>query len=169
MLGSLIPSSRFLVRRMLREIDWNRATVLVEYGPGVGVFTAEMLRRMRPDATLIVFETNREFVDFLQRSITDARLQVVHGSAADVLQHLERAGHTHADYIVSGIPYSTMPADVRDAILSASRHVLRPGGKFLVYQFSRASLPYVRRVFPSVWVALEPLNIPPATAYICQV
>ncbi|HSH79987.1 MAG TPA: methyltransferase domain-containing protein [Herpetosiphonaceae bacterium] len=169
MLGSLIPSSRFLVRRMLREIDWSRATVLVEYGPGVGVFTAEMLRRMRPDATLIVFETNQEFVDFLRHSIKDARLRVVHGSAAEVLHHLEQAGHAHADYIVSGIPYSTMPAEVRDAILSASHRVLRPGGKFLVYQFSRASLPYVRRVFPRVWVALEPLNIPPATAYICQV
>lgn len=168
MLGSLIPSSRFLVRRVLREIDWSRARVLVEYGPGVGVFTTEMLRRMRSDATLIVFETNADFVDFLRRSVNDSRLHIVHGSAAEAVAVLKQQGHSHADYIVSGIPYSTMPPEVRDSILSASREALRTGGKFLVYQFSRASLPYVRRVFPHVWVDREPLNIPPATTYVCD-
>ena len=54
MLGSLIPSSRFLVNHVLAEVDWNRARVFLEYGPGVGTFTAEILRRMRPDAVLIV-------------------------------------------------------------------------------------------------------------------
>ena len=56
MLGSLIPSSRFLVNDVLNQVDWDKARVIVEYGPGVGGITAEILRRMRPDARLIAIE-----------------------------------------------------------------------------------------------------------------
>src|SRR5579864_2908401 len=93
MLGSIIPSSRFLIKQLLQPIDWDQAKVIVEYGPGVGGITAEILRRMRPDARLIAIETNPEFVKFLQRSLTDERLEVVEASAASVKEILRRAGH----------------------------------------------------------------------------
>src|SRR5690349_24823491 len=83
MLGSLIPSSRYLIDSLLRRVDWHRARVIVEYGPGVGNFTEEVLRRMSPDGTLVVFETNGEFVRYLQESFPDPRLHVIHGSAED--------------------------------------------------------------------------------------
>src|SRR5215207_5777148 len=92
MLGSIIPSSRFLVHDLMRQVDWNRAKVLVEYGPGVGNITAEVLRRMRPDARMVVFETNDDFVGFLREAIPDPRLTVVHGSAADVGRVLRELG-----------------------------------------------------------------------------
>ena len=82
MLGSIIPSSRFLVDQVLEPIDWGRAAVIVEYGPGIGTFTAKILRRMRSDAQLVAIETNRDFVRLLQRTLPDPRLQVVHDSAA---------------------------------------------------------------------------------------
>jgi phospholipid N-methyltransferase len=168
MLGSLIPSSRFLVRRLLRQIRWSNARVIVEYGPGVGTFTTEILRRMRPDATLIVIETNEDFVDFLRRAIQDERLHVIHGSAAEVEEALSTLGLLHADYIISGIPYSTMPDDIRSGILNASHNALSAEGMFLVYQFSRASLPYLKQVFGRVELDFEPLNILPATLYYCR-
>ena len=168
MLGSMIPSSRFLVNRVLREIDWTRAKVIVEFGPGVGVFTTEILRRMQPDATLIVFETNGEFVEFLRRSIKDRRLHIIHGSAEEVRVKLGQLGYASADYIISGIPYTTMPPTVRDTILRESRELLGSTGIFLVYQFSRASLPFVQDVFSHVRLGFEPLNILPATTYVCN-
>ena len=61
MLGAMIPSSRFVVDEVLGKVDWDRAKVIVEYGPGVGTFTTEILKRMRPDAALIVFELNKDF------------------------------------------------------------------------------------------------------------
>src|SRR5579872_4757952 len=84
MLGSIIPSSRFLIKQLLQPIDWEKARVIVEYGPGVGGITAEILRRMRPDARLIAIETNPEFVAFLRRSLVDERFHVTEGSAASV-------------------------------------------------------------------------------------
>ncbi|HXE58270.1 MAG TPA: rRNA adenine N-6-methyltransferase family protein, partial [Gemmatimonadales bacterium] len=162
MLGSVIPSSRFLVGHVARSIDWERARVFVEYGPGVGTITAELLRRMRPDATLIALETNPEFVRFLQRTFADRRLRVVHRSAGDVAAVLVELGVPPADYIISGIPYSTMPPASRDAILRRSREALGEDGVFLVYQFTRAVVPDLRRHFGEVRARFEPLNILPA-------
>ena len=168
MLGSAIPSTRFLINRLLRRVDWKIANVIVEYGPGVGVFTTEILRRMRPDATLIVFETNGEFVEFLRRTIDDSRLHIIHGSAAEIGTVLAQLGLTHADYIISGIPYSTMPAEVRSSILEASYQALSARGAFLVYQFSNAARPYLQQVFKSVELDFEPLNILPARLFYCR-
>jgi phospholipid N-methyltransferase len=141
MLGSIIPSSPFLVNQVLEPIDWQRAHVIVEYGPGVGTFTGEILRRMRSDAKLVAIETNRDFVRFLERSLPDPRLHVVHDSAAEVQTILARLGLPAARYIISGIPLGSMPEAVRADIVAKTRAALEPGGAFLVYQFTARVLP----------------------------
>src|ERR1700757_3775834 len=79
MLGSLIPSSRFLVDRLLRKIDWSRARTIVEYGPGVGTISAHVLARMSPESKLIVLEMNGDFVRYMRKAFPDPRLHVIHG------------------------------------------------------------------------------------------
>lgn len=167
MLGSVIPSSRFLIESLLRAIDWERARVIVEYGPGIGSFTLRMLERMRTDAQLIVIETNEDFVRYLRTQCADARLDVVHASAADVEHVLATRGLLRADYVVSGIPFSTMPASLRERVLRATRRVLEPDGAFLVYQFSSRVLADLQRIFPRVLRGFEPLNILPAQIFRC--
>jgi phospholipid N-methyltransferase len=168
MLGSLIPSSRFLVNKVLNEVDWARARVFLEYGPGVGTFTTEILRRMRPDAVVIALETNADFVRFLRGKIHDDRLHVVHGSAADADAALAKLNLSHADYILSGIPYTTRPAEVREIILRKTHSLLHPSGAFLVYQFTRTVLPYLQQVFESIDQDFEPLNVMPARLFFCR-
>jgi len=125
-------------------VDWNRARVFLEYGPGVGTFTTEILRRMRPDAVLVVLETNTDFVQFLRAKLQDNRLHVVHGSAADAGAVLARLQLNRADYVISGIPYTTMSPELRESILRTTHAVLDPNGAFLVYQFTRAVLPHLQ-------------------------
>lgn len=168
MLGSIIPSSRFLIRELLKPVDWAQARVFVEYGPGVGNITAEVLRRMRPDATLIAIETNPDFVRYLRSAIPDKRLQVVQASAEAVDEILQRFGHTNANYVISGIPFSTIPAPVRESILRKTCEVLKPGGSFLVYQFSTVVLQDLQRIFRYVQRQFEPLNVLPAHLFFCQ-
>ncbi len=168
MLGSLIPSSRFLIRNVLERVDWERARVIVEYGPGVGTITAEVLRRMRPDASLIAIETNPQFVSFLRKAYPDKRLSVVERSAEDIEEILQLHGHRNASYIISGIPFSTMPAVVRENILRKSKTVLEPGGAFLVYQFSTRVLADLKRLFRYVQRSFEPRNILPAHLFFCE-
>ena len=168
MLGSIIPSSRFLIRQLLQPVDWAAARVIVEYGPGVGSITAEILQKMRPDALLIAIETNSDFVKFLRSSFPDRRLCVTEGSAESVDEILRQQGHEHADYIISGIPFSTIPAHLRERILLKTFGALAPGGSFLVYQFSTRVLPDLQRIFHYVKRRFEPLNVLPAHLFFCQ-
>ncbi|WP_431024016.1 class I SAM-dependent methyltransferase [Halomonas sp. H5] len=168
MLGSIIPSSPFLVRRLLDQVGWEEARVVVEYGPGVGTITREILARLAPDATLLALETNPDFVAYLGDSLPDPRLQVVAGSAETIQAELSRLGLPPADYIVAGIPFSTMPADCRRRILSDSREALADGGAMLIYQFSPKVGVDLRRLFSQVEKGFEPLNILPAHLYTCH-
>ncbi len=165
--GWILPSSPFLVDEVLRQIDWRRAGVIVEYGPGVGAFTKRLLERMRPDAHLVALEINPEFVRFLSDSLQDPRLHLVQESAAEIDAVLARLGFAHADYVISGIPFKTMPPPLRDTIVRKTHSVLRPKGSFLVYQFSGAVLPYLERVFGNVSRDFELLNIIPARLFYC--
>ncbi len=167
MLGSVIPSSPFLVNDVLSQVNWDRARVIVEYGPGVGTITQEILKRMRPDAVLVAIELNSEFVDFLTQKIDDPRLRVVHRSARDVREVLAELELTRADYIISGIPYSNIADDVRRDILKQTRELLNPDGALLVYQFTRTVLPYLKSNFASVEQNVQLLNILPARIFHC--
>jgi phospholipid N-methyltransferase len=167
MLGSVVPSSRFLTSRLLRLIDWERSQVVVEFGPGIGNMTHEILQRLHPDAALVCIEKNPQFVKHLRNSCKDSRLMVVQDSAEDVARILASLGIRNVDYILSGIPFSVMPNTVREAILKASYSVLRPGGEMIVYQFSGAVLPHLKPLFERVEEGREPRNILPARIFRC--
>jgi len=165
MVGSIIPSSRILIDKMLSRVDWDDARVFVEYGPGVGTFTRPILDRLGPDARLITIDTNAEFTNYLRDSIPDERLVPVTGSAAEVEKILRDRGFTQADYVLSGLPFSTLPPGVGDAIAEATARVLRPGGAFLVYQFSPKVLDFIKPWFQRVERGFEWINVPPATLF----
>ena len=169
MLGSVIPSSRFLIQQVLKRVDWDRARVFVEYGPGVGTITRHVLKRMHRDAQVVVLETNGDFVDYLRGAIPDPRLHVVHGSAADVERVLQEKGLGKADYAISGIPFSTMPAELREQIVQSTHDAIRPGGAFLVYQFSSKVRADLERTFDTLHTSFEPLNVPPAHVFVAGV
>ncbi len=167
MLGSVIPSSRFLIKGVLEPIDWARARVIVEYGPGVGTITGEILNRMRPDAKLIIIEMNGELVRFLRDTLNDPRLAVIDGSAADVRKILAEQGFEGADYIISGIPLGSMPLAVRGHIVRETKEALASGGAFIVYQFTSRVLPELQGVFEVVKRGREWLNVLPAHLFFC--
>ena len=165
MVGSIIPSSDKLIARMLRRVDWANTKVFVEYGPGVGTFCPAILERMAPDARLIAIDTNSDFISYLGRRIADSRFSPVQGSAADVRQILADHGHGHADFILSGLPFSTLPAGIGPRIAAETHAALRPGGAFLVYQFSPKVRDYLVPHFSRIDHDFEPFNVPPAQLY----
>jgi phospholipid N-methyltransferase len=162
MVGSIIPSSKTLINKMLREVDWSKTKLFVEYGPGVGTFTRPILSRLAPDATLVTIDTNSDFCDYLKRSINDSRLQIVNGSAADVGAILAQLGFGKADYVISGLPFSTLPTGVGSTIAQATAEAVKPGGAFLVYQFRPSVRNIIEPFFDRVDQAFELINVPPA-------
>ena len=165
MVGSIIPSSRVLIDKMLGPVDWENTRLFVEYGPGVGTFTRPILERLGEDATLLTIDTNADFTKYLKRSIDDPRLVAVTGSAADVEKIITDRGFDKADYVVSGLPFSTLPPGVGDAIAEATAKVIRPGGAFLVYQFSPKVRDFIAPHFDRLDRGFEWKNVPPATLF----
>ncbi|GGE18311.1 hypothetical protein GCM10011529_25980 [Polymorphobacter glacialis] len=166
--GSVIPSSRRLTQRMMAAVDWTTARTIVEYGPGTGVVTRAVLARMAPEARLFAFETNSEFVAYLQRSIADPRLTVIDGSAETVAAVLAAAGLASCDAAVSSLPFSIMPTRVRLRIVAATAAVLVPGAPFVGYQYSTRWVRELRRAFDHVTVRFEPRNWPPAFVFVAR-
>jgi phospholipid N-methyltransferase len=165
MVGSIIPSSRFTIRKMLAPVNWDECKVFVEYGPGVGTFCRPVLERLRRDGLLIVVDTNPLYIDYLRSTITDSRFVAVHGSAVDVEDIVLGHGHEHADYVLSGLPFSTLPDGVGPAIAEATWHVLRPGGAFLVYQFTARAKNFMAKHFKRIDEGFELLNVLPCFLY----
>lgn len=165
MVGSIIPSSRFTVRSMLAPVDWRETQVFVEYGPGIGTFCRPVLEKLRGDGALIVIDTNPLYIDYLKRTIRDPRFHAVHGSAEDVEQIVKDHGFDRADYVLSGLPFSTLPTGVAPAIAAATHRVLKPGGAFLVYQFTAACRDFMAPHFARIDQGFEWLNILPCKLF----
>ena len=165
MVGSIIPSSRFTIAKMLAPVQWKDCKVFVEYGPGVGTFCRPVLERLPRDGQLIVIDTNPLFIDYLRATIADSRFVPVLGSAEDVEEIIHAHGHDHADYVLSGLPFSTLPDGVGTRIAAATHRVLRPGGAFLVYQFTAAARDFMARHFSRLDSGYELLNVLPCKLY----
>ena len=134
-IASIVPSSRALVERVADKIDFNRARVIAEYGPGEGVHSREIARRMHPDARLLLFELDPAFSRDLERQFADdPRVIVLNRNAADLPLEMKARGLRHCDYILSGIPFSILKLDKKRALLKETYEALAPGGSFIIYQ-----------------------------------
>jgi len=163
--GSIIPSSRFMEKRIVKNADLANARVAVELGPGTGGTTRALLRHLQPDARLLAIEINPDFVRLLERGLDDERLIVHEGSAADIPDALETYGLPRPDVILSGIPFSTMDRRLGSAILRSVYDALPSGGRFVAYQFRDRVETLGRDVFGRARVQRELLNVPPMRVY----
>ncbi len=170
MLGSVWPSSDSLCSHLMRLVDWSEARYVVEYGPGVGTITQHILRNLRSDGALVAIEKNPELVTHLRSKFRsrDPRLKIVQGSAADVRKILTQHGIGMGDCIVAGIPFSLLSPKEVQRILSSTRESLGPDGKLLIYQFSNAIEPALKRNFKSVQRGREMRNFLPARTYVAS-
>jgi len=161
MVGSVIPSSKSTINKMLTPVKWDECKLFVEYGPGVGTFCRPVLDRLPRDGALVVIDTNPLFIDYLKRTIRDSRFHPVLGSAADVEAIIGALGYDKADYVLSGLPFSTLPEGVGPAIAAATHRVVRRGGAFMTYQFRASARDFTARHFKRIETAFAWWNIPP--------
>ncbi len=163
--GSAFPASMKMVDHLLKPLDWTEIELLIEYGPGSGRFTFEILRRLRGDAQLVAIETGAEFAKSLRSDCEDRRLIVIEGSAAEVNRHLHRHGLGQADCIVTGLPFSTLGPREGEVIMRETALALKPCGKLAAYQMRTAIRPLIERHFSDLRDAYEWWNIPPCHLY----
>jgi len=168
MVGSMIPSSRFLAKKMLESIDFERTKVLVELGPGNGVFTHKMLDKLPQDAHLFVFELNDTFYESLKKEFKDPRVHIIHDSAENIGVHLEKSGFSEADVVLSSLPLANFPSVLKNKILSESHRILKENGLYIQFQYSLNAKKAIKSFFPSLDISFTPVNFPPAFVYTCR-
>jgi phospholipid N-methyltransferase len=161
-IASIIPSSKALVERVADKIDFGRARVIAEYGPGEGVHSREIARRMGPDAQLLLFELDPAFSRDLERQFADdSRVHVINGDAARLPGELEKRGIPHCDYILSGIPFSILKIDKKLALLQKTHQALTSNGRFIIYQVTNELKQHASPIFEEAESEYFLQNIPP--------
>ncbi|MFY0603825.1 MAG: ribosomal RNA adenine dimethylase [Flavobacteriaceae bacterium] len=166
--GTITPSSRFLAKKMLSNIDFSKANVLVELGPGNGAITKKILQKVHKSAILICFEINPVFYEQLKK-IKHPQLIVLNASAEDVILELEKLGYGKTCHIISSLPLTIIPDEVSEKILHNSFSSLETNGTFIQYQYSLTYFKKLKKVFKeSISLSFEILNIPPAFIYKCK-
>jgi phosphatidylethanolamine/phosphatidyl-N-methylethanolamine N-methyltransferase len=168
MVGSMVPSSKYLAKKMLSPINFNDAKVIIELGPGTGVFTQKIIENMRTDATLLVFELNDQFFEILKNNFSDPRVHFIHDSAEKIEEYMQLHHLEQADVVVSSLPLANFPKKLRDAILNASNKALKPVGQYIQFQYSLQSKKQLKKTFKEVQIGFTPLNFPPAFVYSCK-
>ncbi len=162
--ASVTPTSAFGVKKVCEKIDLRKRNVIVEYGPGTGVFSKYLLKKMNKDSKLILIELNKNFAIILHK-IKDQRVAIFNDTAENILSILEASKEVCADYIISGIPFSFIPFSDKQKILHNTYQALRGGGKFLAYQHSNHLKEHLKRHFDIVHTEYEIRNIPPLCIY----
>ena len=169
-IASLAPSSPWLSRTTLRNIDWERAGVIVELGAGTGPITRVLADKAPPGCRVVVLERDPDFCRLLRDRFRDRQgFDVVEGDVRDLAGILGGRGIAQVDYIVSGLPVPSFPRDLQDTLFRVVGRVLKPDGTFnQITELPWVYWRFYRKYFDEVQFVFEPRNLPPAGAYFCR-
>jgi phospholipid N-methyltransferase len=166
-ISSLVPSSAFLARGLIRDIDWARSQCVVELGAGTGPVTAEILAKAPSMCKVVIIERDPDFCARLRERFPNA--DVAQADAVEVERLLDERGITKVDHFLCGLPLPSFPRPAKNAVLGAVYRRLKEGGTFRAL----THMPYVyyrmyRRYFEQVRFSFVFRNLPPAGFYTCK-
>lgn len=173
--GAILPSSNELAERIVEFANPDPNAVIAEYGPGTGVFTRQILKRLMPGQTFFAIEINEKFAAELRKSIPELHLHV--GCASNVLEYCRKEGRDHVDCVISGLPWAIFPDELQERILGAMVEVMPAGGTFVTFAYLQGLVMPAGRNFKRnlkrffsvvensgvIWK-----NFPPAMIYRCR-
>ncbi|MGG7059514.1 class I SAM-dependent methyltransferase [Clostridium tertium] len=161
--GAVSPSSKYVADKMLKDIKFSNSKVIVEYGPGTGVFTEKILARVSNDTKVILIEINKHFYNVLKRLYGHKNnVIILNDSVENVDNILEKYSIKEIDYIISGLPFASLPKETSDRILSKTKKILKNKGEFITFQYTLLKRKYLNMFLDEVSVDREVRNIPPA-------
>jgi len=166
-IGSVIPSSNFLVKEILKNIDFKSSKYIVEYGSGTGCITKEILKRARSDAKILCFETNKNLYNHLKRSLKDKRLIIVNDGAENIARYMGKYKIPEADYVIAVLSFFTLGKEKKHAIMKETKKALSDNGKFIFCRYVPNFERKLSNYFSNSSMKFVPFNIPPSLLYVC--
>ncbi|MHC1681452.1 MAG: class I SAM-dependent methyltransferase [Clostridiaceae bacterium] len=167
--GAIAPSSQRLAEKMVSDLDFNNAKCIVEYGPGTGVFTDKLVQRKRNDTLLVLIEFNNEFCKQLEERYSSYNnVVIINDSAENVDTYLEQYDIKKIDYVVSGLPFASLPKGVSNKILNKTKNILKRDGLFITFQYTLLKKEFIADYFNEIKMERVVHNMPPAYVLKCQ-
>ena len=155
---------------MIKTIDFKKAKCIVEYGPGTGVFTEKILARAQDNTIILLIEINKEFYNILNDLYSHKRnVIVLNESAENIDKILEKYSIDYVDYVISGLPFASLPEAVSNAILTKTSAVIKAKGEVIIFQYTLMRAKYIRRFFNKINHRRVMRNIPPAYVLNCKI
>lgn len=178
--ASVAPSSKYLAHAMLEGLPLNEARTVVELGAGTGAITGALLESLPPQATLLAFEINPEFISYLRKSFPDPRLVLVNARAENLGPELRRRGYDRVDAVVSSLSLRFMPDHIQRVLQDVLAPFMDEKSVYTQYQYvhgvrlengriyRHSSLPFLREYFDSIQCRTIWRNLPPAQVFTCR-
>ncbi|MEU3168636.1 methyltransferase domain-containing protein [Streptosporangium sp. NPDC006930] len=171
-LGAIAPSSKAVARLAASIVPTTPGATVVELGAGGGVISDAIRDRLPMGGRQLAIELNEGMVNHLRRS--RPWLEVISGDAGDLGKILREAGLSHADAIVSSLPWTLFEEAQQKRVLEEIAACLAPGGAFstittlTVMPFQRSR--HFRGLMNSTFATVDTLgpiwrNVPPALVY----
>ncbi|MGG7178363.1 class I SAM-dependent methyltransferase [Clostridium paraputrificum] len=166
--GAILPSSKRLACKMIGNIDFNKCNCIVEFGPGTGVFTEEILKRRNKNTKIILIEYNEEFYKILRSKYQGIdNVYVVNDSAENIDYYIDKYDINNVNYIVSGLPFASLPNEMTATILEKTKSILGNRGVFITFQYTKLKIAVINNYFKKIKAKKELFNIPPAYVFNC--
>lgn len=174
-IGAVAPCSPALTREVVARIDWPNARAIVELGAGTGGITSLVIASAPPNCRVILIERNPRLVSVLRDRYPAA--EIVHGDAQHAARHCRDLGVEHADVVLAGLPWASLPPLVQGRCLRGIRSLLGSEGAFATYaQVQGLILPAGRRFARQIQAAFADVvrspivwrSVPPSLVYHCR-
>lgn len=167
--GAIAASSKYLAERMIDNINFNTAKCIVEYGPGTGVFTEKILARVHHETIVILIELNKNFYDDLKKKYGHKKNVIIINESAENIDIILRKYYINkVDYVISGLPFASLPMEVSENILRKTSILLKENGEFVTFQYSLFKKNFIKSFFGNMNIKLVVRNLPPAYVLDCK-
>lgn len=167
-IGAIMPSSKYLAHKMIEDIDFNHSECIIEYGSGTGVFTEGLVKNKSEDTKLLLFEYNEDFWKLLKDKFgNEKNVFIINDSCENIDTYLLKYNINNVDYIISGLPFASLPQKISEKILTKTRKVLKNDGNFITFQYTLLKKDFIKRYFKYIDLKREFKNIPPAYVFNC--
>ena len=172
--GAIAPSSPGLVSAMVDWFDWDNARNIVEFGPGTGVFTEGILKKLHPDATFFAIERSSEMAAAAKARCPNAT--IIEDSVTNLGALCDQHEMDKIDAIICGLPWASFSESLQSDIFDAMLPRLHEGAQFATFAYWQGViLPAGRRFSRRLKNAFDTVehshtvwrNLPPAFVYRC--
>lgn len=163
--GSVIPSSSFLAKKMLPPtVPWHDIKRIAELGPGTGVFTRHIERKRDAASQFVLFEKNEAFRESLKRQYPHLTIMEDALSLGEVVKLTGRP----FDLIISGLPFANFSGELQDRLFRTIHDALAPEGTFAAFQYTLLLKKKFQTHFPYFEIGYTWMNVPPAWVFTCK-